>query len=51
MHMMTDEEHKAFRKAIKEQRKKIGASKKTARAFLVRVGICDRNGKLTARYR
>lgn len=38
-------------RVINEQSKKVNATKKTALAFLVRAGICTKNGRLTTRYR
>ena len=38
-------------RAIRRQGKKVGATKKSAHAFLVRAGICKKSGGLTARYR
>ena len=38
-------------RAMRKVAKKIGASKKSIRAFLVRAGIHKPNGELTARYK
>ena len=38
-------------RAMRKQGKKIRSSKKSALAFLVRAGICDKNGRLTKHYR
>ncbi|HEY3323252.1 MAG TPA: hypothetical protein VGP72_22550 [Planctomycetota bacterium] len=38
-------------RAIKTQGRKAAATKKSALAFLVRAGICDKKGRLTKWYR
>jgi hypothetical protein len=37
--------------AIRKVTKKVSASPKASLAFLVKTGICTKNGKLTAAYR
>lgn len=42
---MTNKEIKDLVKGLKDYKKKVSASKKEARGFLVRVGVVDENGK------
>jgi hypothetical protein len=38
-------------RAIRRRSKIVGATKKSAMAFLIRAGICSKNGRLSPRYR
>ena len=48
---MNKKEHKEYQKVVKDHLKKVSSSKKEAKAFLVRAGIHDKNGKLNKHYR
>lgn len=48
---MTDKERKDFLKGLKEYKKEVTSSREEARAFLVRLGVFTKKGKLTKPYK
>ncbi len=48
---MTERDVNQQVKAIQKVTKRISASPKAALAFLIKTGICTKNGKLTSAYR
>lgn len=47
----TDKEYEKVAEEIKAFTKKVTASEASARAFLIKAGICTRSGKLAKAYR
>lgn len=48
---MTDKELNKMIRKIRKLKKKVCKNKESARAFLVKVGICTKKGKLSKHYR
>lgn len=47
---MTNKDHDDTKKAVRKTGKSAAKSKKSALALLKKMGMVDKNGKLTARY-